>query len=115
MYMKGDNNMPDGVDIRGRRPGRFPGPGFPGRRLPARRFPRFFFYPIYYGSPQRRCDYIDRFGRCCDRYGRCYFDGYRGGYPLIGSREGDEASWPRSGDWDDMDYDDIYDDNDRDD
>jgi hypothetical protein len=66
--------MPDG-----RRGGGRPGGGFPGSRFPERerRFPRFFFFPIY-GQPYNRCDHTDRYGRCCDVFGRCYYDYYGG-------------------------------------
>ena len=84
--------MPDGFNIRGGMRG-FPRGGMPheGMNLGPRRFPRFFFFPIFNGFP-RRCDYIDRYGRCCDSYGRCCdqfgrcgYDDFYGGspYPLM--------------------------------
>lgn len=59
--------MPDGFT-----PGGFRG-GFRGPRdgRGFRRFPRFFF-PFFFGFPRPRCFFIDRFGRCCDRWGRCW-------------------------------------------
>lgn len=87
--------MPDGIHGGGR-----PGRGSPGGGLPRvperrRRFPRFFFFPIYYGQPSPRCDYIDSFGRCCDiygrccdSYGRCDYGYYSGGYPSAGADTG---------------------------
>jgi hypothetical protein len=103
--MKGDNDMPDGFDIAQRGGPRGGGPrgGFPRRRFPRRfpirRFPRFRFYPIYYGVP-RRCDYRDRYGRCCDYYGNCYYDYYGGGPQL--SRDDSIEAWSPSESWDRM-------------
>jgi hypothetical protein len=87
--------MPDGVRRGGsprgaRNRGGYSRGGFPVRE---RRFPRFFFSPIW--PPYNRCDYIDRFGRCCDNFGRCHYDYYGGGYA-----PGVTQERPASGDWD---------------
>ena len=82
--------------------------GFPGR-FPRRRFPGPFVYPFFFGFPQQRCFFIDRFGRCCDQFGRCYYRG-PGPYPFASLTEQD--GWYGSpGSWDMMaDMDDMYDD-----
>lgn len=102
--MKGVNGMPDDYTaqrggIRGRLPQRGPRGRFP-RRLPVRRFPRFFFYPPYYAPPG--CDYIDRYGRCCDYYGNCYYD-YYGGAPQQGGSDDSVAAWSPSDSWERID------------
>lgn len=66
-----------------------------------RRFPRFFFFPtfpIYYPRAPR-CDYIDRYGRCCDYYGNCYYDYYGGASPQSGSSDDSIAVWSPSDTW----------------
>lgn len=95
--------MPDDYEIaqrsgvRGGFPrSRFPGGRFP-RRFPGRRFPRFFFFPFYNIPP--RCDYIDRFGRCCDYYGNCYYDYYGGAYQDVEDSDDSVAVWSPSETW----------------
>lgn len=53
-----------------------------------RRRPRFFYPPFFY--PRPRCDYFNRYGRCCDRYGRCY---YMPPYPRYYPMGNPEAEW----------------------
>ncbi len=96
----------------------FPRRGFPRGRFP-RRFPirRPFFpgpviFPFFPGFPPQRCFYIDRFGRCCDQFGRCYYRGY-GPYPFASLSEQDgwygvPGSWDMVADMDD-DYDEAGD------
>lgn len=105
--------MPDGLGDSGgqvaqrgfRRPqGRFPGGRFPGR-FPGGRFPRpIIIPPIFF--PINRCFYIDRMGRCCDRFGRCFYRGW----PFAGT-EAQEGWYGASEGWDMMaDIDDMDDD-----
>ena len=99
---------------RGGFPGGGPRGGFPGRRFPRpipvrQHFPRFFFFPVnYFGFPAGRCYYVDEYGRCCDRYGRCV---YGGGYDSIASAQSPMGGWYGiPGGWDMMpDYDDMTD------
>lgn len=107
--------MPDGFDttgtqiaqrggFRGGFPrGGFPRGGFPGgfrrfpRRFPIRRFPRPIF-PLFFGVPTGRCFFIDRFGRCCDRFGRCFFPGgFDFGFPFALADFDDD--WYDDDDW----------------
>ena len=95
-----------------------PGRGFPGRGFPRGRFPRRFpirrpfpgpiIFPFFPGFPPQRCFYIDRFGRCCDQFGRCYYRG-PGPYPFASLTEQD-GWYGVPGGWDMMaDMDDGYD------
>ena len=115
--------MPDGnVTQRGvqrtpvrRYPGRAPVPRgrSPFRQVRPRRFPRFFLPTVYFGIPRQRCYYIDQFGRCCDRFGRCEYIGDR--YNPIAAMDFDgwygvPGGWDMMPDTDNMQsYDDMTD------
>ena len=111
--------MPDGYDttgtqiaqrggFRGGFPrGGFPRGGFPGgfrrfpRRFPIRRFRRPFF-PFFFGFPANRCFFVDQFGRCCDRFGRCFSPGFDFDFFPIALADSSDSWYGVQGGWDMM-------------